>query len=116
MKIDYKTKISVKFANGNDMAFLGQGYITSGDKKVFVRLYATSDLTHVVIKLYHHHGYSFTWPEAKDLGLVRQDEFRNGTMLKFNRIVLFYKTECYYQYQLMAQLEIAFKLMNFKLL
>ena len=26
------------------------------------------------------------------------------------------KTECYYQYQLMAQLEIALKLMNFKLL
>lgn len=40
----------------------------------------------------------------------------HGTMLKFNRIVLFYKTECYYQYQLMAQLEIAFKVMDFKLL
>ena len=35
MKIDYKTKISIKFANGNSMAFLGQGYIASGDKKVF---------------------------------------------------------------------------------
>ena len=34
MKIDYKTKISIKFANGNSMAFLGQGYIASGDKKV----------------------------------------------------------------------------------
>lgn len=41
MKIDYKTKISIKFANGNGMAFLGQGYITYDDKKVFVRLYAT---------------------------------------------------------------------------
>ena len=68
-------KVNVKFANGNCLAFLGQGYIT-----------------------------------------VQQDEFRNGTMLKFNRIVLFYKTECYYQYQLMAQLEIAFKVMDFKLL
>lgn len=37
-------------------------------------------------------------------------------MLKFNRIILFYKTECYYQYKLMAQLEIAFKVMDFKLL
>jgi hypothetical protein len=39
-------KVNVKFANGNGMAFLGQGYITSDDKKVFVRLYTTSDLTH----------------------------------------------------------------------
>jgi hypothetical protein len=70
-------KVNVKFANGNGMAFLSQGYITSDDKKVFVRLYTT---------------------------------------LKFNRIILFYKTECYYQYQLMAQLEIAFKVMDFKLL
>ena len=108
-------KVSVKFANGNGMAFLGQGYITSDGKKVFVRLYATSDLTHIVVKMYHH-GYGFTWNKAKDLGLVQQDEFRNGTMLKFNRIILFYKTECYYQYTLMAQLEIALKLMNFKLL
>ena len=37
-------KVNVKFANGNCLAFLGQGYITSDDKKVFVRLYATSDL------------------------------------------------------------------------
>jgi hypothetical protein len=109
-------KVNVRFANGNCLAFLGQGYITSDDKKVFVRLYATSDLTHIVVKMYHHHGYSFTWPKAKELGLVQQSEFRNGTMLKFNRIVLFYKTECYYQYQLMAQLEIAFKVMDFKLL
>ena len=109
-------KVNVKFANGNCLAFLGQGYITSCDKKVFVRLYATSDLTHVVVKMYHHHGYSFTWPEAKSLGLLQQDEFPNGTMLKFNRIILFYKTECYYEYTLMAQLEIALKLMNFKLL
>ena len=49
MKED-KTKVSVKFANGNSMAFLGQGYIASGDKKVFVRLYTTSDLTHIVVK------------------------------------------------------------------
>ena len=109
-------KINVKFANGNGMAFLGQGYITSGGKKVFVRLYTTSDLTHIVVKMYHHHGYSFTWPEAKSLGLLQQNEFPNGTMLKFNRIILFYKTECYYGYTLMAQLEIALKLMNFKLL
>lgn len=33
-------KVNVKFANGNCLAFLGQGYITSDDKKVFVRLYA----------------------------------------------------------------------------
>ena len=46
-------KVNVKFANGNGMAFLGQGYITSDDKN---------------------------------------------------------------QYQLMAQLEIAFKVMDFKLL
>ena len=109
-------KVNVKFANGNCMAFLGQGYITSDGKKVFVRLYATSDLTHIVVKMYHHHGYSFIWPKAKDLGLVQQSEFRNGTMLKFNRIILFYKTECYYQYKLMTQLEIAFKVMDFKLL
>ena len=109
-------KVSVKFANGNGMAFLGQGYITSDDKKVFVRLYATSDLTHIVVKMYHHHGFSFTWPEDKSLDLVQQDEFINGTMFKFNRIILFYKTECYYEYTLMAQLEIALKLMNFKLL
>ena len=47
-------KVSVKFANGNGMAFLGQGYITSGDKKVFVRLYTTSDLRRVVVKMYRH--------------------------------------------------------------
>lgn len=63
-------KVNVKFANGNCLAFLGQGYITSDDKKVFVRLYATSDLTHIVVN----------------------------------------------QYQLMAQLEIAFRVMDFKLL
>ena len=28
-------KVSVKFANGNSMAFLGQGYITSDDKKIY---------------------------------------------------------------------------------
>ena len=109
-------KVSVKFANGNGMAFLGQGYITSDGKKVFVRLYATSDLTHIVVKMYHHHGYSFKWDDAKDLGLIHQDECGNGTMLTFDRIVLFYKTECYYKYTIMAQLEIALKLMNFKLL
>lgn len=109
-------KVSVKFANGNCMAFLGQGYITSGDKKVFVRLYTTSDLRHVVVKMYRHHGYSFKLDDAKDLGLIQQDECVNGTMLTFDRIVLFYKTECYYGHTLMAQLEIAFKLMNFKLL
>lgn len=27
-------KVNVKFANGNGMAFLGQGYITSDDKKM----------------------------------------------------------------------------------
>lgn len=43
-------------------------------------------------------------------------ECNNGTMLVFDRISLFYKTKCYYEYTLMAQLEIAFKLMNFKLL
>lgn len=109
-------KVNVKFANGNCMAFLGQGYITSGDKKVFVRLYTTSDLRRVVVKMYHHHGYSFKWDDAKDLGLIQQDECGNGTMLTFNRFTLFYKTECYYEYTLMGQLEIAFKLMNFKLL
>ena len=109
-------KVNVKFANGNGMAFLGQGYITSDDKKVFVRLYTTSDLTHIVVKMYHHHGYSFNWDDAKDLGLIQQDECGNGTMLTFDRIVLFYKTECYYKYTIMAQLEIALKLMNFKLL
>ena len=109
-------KVNVKFANGNGMAFLGQGYITSGNKKVFVRLYTTSDLRHVVVKMYHHHGYSFKWDDAKDLGLIQQDECDNGTMLTFDRIVLFYKTECYYKYTIMAQLEIALKLMNFKLL
>ena len=109
-------KVSVKFANGNGMAFLGQGYSTSGDKKVFVRLYATSDLRRVVVKMYRHHGYSFKWDDAKDLGLIQQDECDNGTMLTFDRIVLFYKTECYHKYTIMAQLEIALKLMNFKLL
>lgn len=33
-------KVNVKFT-GNGMAFLGQGYIISDDKKMFVRLYAT---------------------------------------------------------------------------
>ena len=109
-------KVNVKFANGNCLAFLGQGYITSDDKKVFVRLYATSDLTHIVVKMYHHHGYSFIEPKADELGLVKQEDFCNGTMLRFDRIVLFYKTECFYQYQLVVQLEIAFKVMDFKLL
>ena len=109
-------KVNVKFANGNGLAFLGQGYITSDDKKVFVRLYTTRDLTHIVVKMYYYHGYSFNWHKAKELGLVQQSKFRNGTMLKFDRIVLFYKTECYHKYQLMAQLEIAFKVMDFKLL
>lgn len=108
--------VNVKFANGNGMAFLGQGYISSDDKKVFVRLYTTIDLRHVVVKMYRHHGYSFKWDDAKDLGLIQQDECSNGTMLTFDRIVLFYKTECYYKCTIMAQLEIAFKLMNFKLL
>lgn len=116
MKIDYKTKISVKFANGNSMAFLDQGYIASGDKKVFVRLYTTSDLRRVVVKMYRHHGYSFKWNDAKDLGLMQQDECGNGTLLTFDRMRLFYKTQCYYEFTIMAQLEIAFKLMNFKLL
>ena len=42
MKIDYKTKISVKFANGNSMAFLGQGYIVSGDWKDKTEYYVTN--------------------------------------------------------------------------
>ena len=109
-------KASVKLTNGNGMAFLGPGYITSGDKKVFIRLYTTSDLRRVVVKMYRHHGYSFKWDNAKDLGLIQQDECGNGTMLTFDRIVLFYKTECYYGHTIMAQLEIALKLMNFKLL
>ena len=109
-------KVNVKFANGNCLAFLGQGYITSDDKKVFVRLYATSDLTHIVVKMYHHHGYSFKWNDAKDLGLMQQDECGNGTLLTFDRMCLFYKTQGYYEFTIMAQLEIAFKLMNFKLL
>ena len=109
-------KVGVKFANGNGMAFLGHGYITSCDKKVFVRLYTTSDLRHVVVKMYHHHGYSFKWDDAKYLGLIQQDECDNGTMLTFDRITLLYKTECYYKHTIMAQLEIALKLMNFKLL
>lgn len=109
-------KVSVKFANGNGMAFLGQGYITSDNKKVFVRLYTTSDLRHLMVKMYRHHGYSFKWDDAKDLGLMNQDECGNGTILTFDRMRLFYKTECYYEYTIMAQLEIAFKLMDFKLL
>lgn len=35
MKTNYETKINIKFANGNGMAFLGQGYIVSGDKQDF---------------------------------------------------------------------------------
>ena len=108
--------VNVKFANGNGMAFLGQGYIASDNKKVFIRLYTTSDLRHVVVKMYRHHGYSFKWDDAKDLGLIKQEDCNNGTMITFNRITLFYKTECYHEYTIMAQLEIAFKLMNFKLL
>lgn len=109
-------KVNVKFANGNCIAFLGQGYITSDNKKVFVRLYTTSDLRHLMVKMYRHHGYSFKWDDAKDLGLMNQDECGNGTILTFDRMRLFYKTECYYEYTIMAQLEIALKLMNFKLL
>lgn len=109
-------KVNVKFANGNGLAFLGQGYITSGDKKIFVRLYTTSNLVQIVVKMYRHHGYSFKWDNAKDLGLIHQDDCNNGTMLTFDRITLFYKTVCYYKYTIMAQLESALKLMNFKLL
>ena len=108
--------VNVKFANGNGMAFLGQGYIASDDKKVFVRLYTTSDLRRIIVKMYRHHGYGFQWDQAKYLGSIQQVECGNGTMLTFDRIVLFYKTECYHEYTIMAQLEIAFKLMNFKLL
>ena len=108
--------VNVKFANGNGMAFLGQGYIASDDKKVFVRLYTASDVIHVIVKMYHHHGYGFQWDQAKDLGLIKQEDCNNGTMITFNRITLFYKTECYHEYTIMTQLEIAFKLMNFKLL
>lgn len=32
-------KVNVKFANGNGMAFLGQGYITSDDKDVSFGVY-----------------------------------------------------------------------------
>lgn len=116
MKTNYETKVNIKFANGNSMAFLGQGYIVSGDKKVFVRLYATSDLRHVVVKMYHHHGYGFQWDQAKDLGLIEQEECNNGTMITFDRIALFYKTQFFDEYTLMSQLEVAFRLMNFKLL
>ena len=108
--------VNVKFANGNGMAFLGQGYIASDDKKVFVRLYTTSDLGRVIVKMYHHHGYGFQWDVAKNLGLIKQEDCNNGTMITFNRITLFYKTERYNKYTIMLQLEIAFKLMNFKLL
>lgn len=116
MKTNYETKVNIKFANGNSMAFLGQGYIVSGDKKVFVRLYATSDLRHVVVKIYHHNGYGFQWDQAKDLGLIEQEECNNGTMITFDRIALFYKTQFFDEYTLMSQLEVAFRLMNFKLL
>lgn len=116
MKKNYKTKISVKFANGNSIAFLGQGYIASGDKKVFACLYTTSDLRRVMVKIYRHHGYSFKWNNAKDLGLIQKDECGDGTLFTFDRMRLFYKTRCYYEFTIMAQLEIAFKLMNFKLL
>ena len=47
---------------------------------------------------------------------MQQDECGNGTLLTFDRMRLFYKTQCYYEFTIMAQLEIAFKLMNFKLL
>ena len=116
MVANCKTKVNVKFANGNGMAFLGQGYITSGDKNVFVRLYTISDLRHIVVKMYHHHGYGFQWNKAKDIGLIKQEECNNGTMITFDRIELLYKTEFYDGYTLMSQLEIAFRLMNFKLL
>ena len=116
MVANHEAEVNVKFANGNGMAFLGQGYITSGDKKVFVRLYTTSDLRRVIVKMFHHHGYGFQWDQAKDLGLIKQEDCNNGTMITFNRITLFYKTECYHEYIFMSQLEIAFRLMNFKLL
>lgn len=105
MKIDYKTKISVKFANGNSMAFLGQGYIVSDDKKIFIRLYTINDLRRVVMKMYRHHGCSFKWNYTKDLGLMQQDECGNGALLTFDRMRLFYKTQCYYEFTIMAQLE-----------
>ena len=111
-----KIEVSVKFANGNGMAFLGQGYIISGNKKVFVRLYTTNDLIHVIVKMYHHHGYGFQWNKAKDIGLIKQEECNNGTMITFNRITLLNKTGFYYKHTFMLQLESAFKLMHFKLL
>ena len=109
-------KVNVKFANGNSLAFLGQGYITSGNKKVFVRLYTTSDLRQVVVKMYRHHGYGFQWDKAKDLGLIQQKECNNDTMIIFDRITLFYKTKFYYGRTIISQLESAFRLMNFKFL
>lgn len=111
-----RTLVNVKFANGKGMAFLGQGYITINDKKVFARLYTTSDLTHVYVKMYNHHGYSFKWDKAKELGLIGQEDQKNGTILKFDRIALYYQVESYYEYTIMAQLEIAFELMGFNLL
>lgn len=111
-----KTKVNVKFANGNSMAYLGQGYITSGDKKVFVRLYTTNDFGRIIVKMYHHHGYGFQWDNAKDLGLIQQKECNNGTMITFDRITLFYKTKFYYGRTIISQLETAFRLMNFKFL
>lgn len=111
-----KTKVNVKFANGNGMAYLGQGYITSGDKKVFVRLYTTNDFGRIIVKMYHHHGYGFQWDKAKDLGLIQQKECNNGTMITFDRITLFYKTKFYYGRTIISQLETAFRLMNFKFL
>lgn len=50
MKIDYKTKISVKFANGNSMAFLGQGYIASGDKMGIVLGYKSAHIATVRVQ------------------------------------------------------------------
>ena len=116
MVTNRKAKVNVKFANGRSMAFLGQGYIISDNKKVFIRLYTTSDLIHVIVKMYHHHGYEFQWNNAKNLGLIKQEDCNNGTMLTFNRITLLNKTGFYHKYTFMSQLEIAFRLMQFKLL
>lgn len=116
MVANRKTKVNIKFANGRGIAFLGQGYIVFGNKKVFIRLYTTSDLIHVIVKIYHHHGYGFQWNKAKNLGLIKQEDCNNGTMITFNRITLLNETGFYHKYTFTSQLEIAFRLMNFKLL
>lgn len=103
-------KVYIKFANGNGLAFLGQGYVCIDGKKVFVRMYTSSSLNRLYLRMYRHHGYSFVWNDfIKD-----QCDFNHGTMFTFD--VCHIRETVGYSWDAMAMLEQVFQVINFKLL